>query len=143
MSRHVGARRAQKNRRPLARFAIPVVTGVVIFGAVTAFAATLSVSSKSLASGNATVSSCNATAAVSYSTTYSAALPGYKVSTAPVTTAAACNGLSFKLTLTGTAGASLAEVTGTLDAAGAASPDFSTSNVAAANVTGVSVVITG
>ena len=45
--------------------------------------------------------------------------------------------------MTGAGNASLAEQTGNLDAAGAASPDFSTSTIAAANVTGVSVVVTG
>ena len=138
------AERPQKLRaRGLARFAVPAVAGVVIFGAVTAFAATLSVNGKTLGSGNATVSSCNSGATVTYTTAYSATLPGYKVGTAPVTTAAACNGFAFKVTLTGAGNASLAEVTGTLDASGNASPDFSASNIAAANVTGVSVVITG
>jgi hypothetical protein len=122
---------------------IPVATGVVIFGAVTGFAATLSVSSKTLGSGNASVSSCNSAATVTYTTAYSASLPGYKVATAPVTTAAACNGFAYKVTLTGTGNASLAEVTGALDASGNATPDFTASNIAAANVTGVSVVITG
>jgi hypothetical protein len=125
------------------RLLVPLVAGVVTFGAVTAFAATLNVTSKSLGSGNATVAGCNATAAVSYTTTYSASLPGYKVATAPVTTAAGCATMAYKVTLTGTSNASLAEVTGTLDAAGAAAPDFSSSNVAASAVTGVSVVITG
>lgn len=115
----------------------------MVFGAVTAFAATLSVSGKTLGSGNATVSSCNSGATVTYNTTYSATLPGYKVGTAPVTTAATCNGFAYKVTLTGAGNASLAEVTGTLDASGNASPDFSASNIAAANVTGISVVITG
>ncbi|HWC33453.1 MAG TPA: hypothetical protein VG650_01380 [Mycobacteriales bacterium] len=116
---------------------------MVVFGAVTAFAASLSVSSKSLGAGNATVSSCNASAAVTYNTAYSSTVPGYKVSTAPVTTAAACNGLAYKVTLTGAGNASLAEVSGTLDASGNASPDFSTNNISAATVTGVSVTITG
>lgn len=129
--------------RRLARLVVPAVTGVVVFGAVTAFAATLSVNGKTLGAGNATVSSCNSSASVTYTTAYSATLPGYKVATAPVTTAAACNGFAYKVTLTGAANASLAEVTGTLDASGNASPDFSASNIAAANVTGVSVVITG
>jgi hypothetical protein len=133
----------KRRRRGATRFLIPAVTGVVIFGAVTAFAATLSVSSKTLGSGNASVSSCNSGATVTYTTAYSATLPGYKVATAPVTTAAGCNGFAFKVTLTGAANAALAEVTGTLDASGNATPDFSTSNIAAANVTGVSVVITG
>lgn len=143
MGSHAANDRAGRRRGGALRFAVPAVTGVVVFGAVTAFAATLSVSSKSLGSGNATVSSCNASATVTYNTTYASSLPGYKVSTAPVTTASGCNGMSFKVTLTGSGNASLAEVTGTLDATGAASPDFSASNISAANVTGVSVVITG
>ncbi|MDQ1684225.1 MAG: hypothetical protein QOC82_962 [Frankiaceae bacterium] len=143
MGSHAQTGRSRRTRGGIARFAIPVVTGVVIFGAVTAFAATLSVNSKSLGSGNATVSSCNTAATVTYTTAYAATLPGYKVATAPVTTAAACNGFAYKVTLTGAANAALAEVTGTLDASGNATPDFSASNIAAANVTGVSVVITG
>ncbi|MDX6217983.1 MAG: hypothetical protein QOG99_3567 [Frankiales bacterium] len=125
------------------RYLVPIIAGVTVFGTVTAFAATLNVSSQTLGSGNATVASCNATAAVTYTTAYSATLPGYKVLTAPVTTAAACASKAFKVTLTGAANASLAEITGTLDASGNASPDFSASNISAANVTGVSVVISG
>jgi hypothetical protein len=139
MSRHAAAR----PRRGRVRFLAPVVVGVVVFGAVTAFAASLSVSSKSLGAGNATVATCNATAAVTYNVGYSATLPGYRVTTAPITTAVGCNGLAYKVTLTGAGNASLGEVSGALDSSGAASPDFSTSNVAASGVTGVSVVITG
>src|SRR3954453_6162801 len=64
-------------------YAVPAIGGVAVFGAVTAFAATLTVNSKSLGSGNATVSSCNASASVSYSSVYAASLPGYKVTTTP------------------------------------------------------------
>ena len=134
---------APRAPRRLKRLAIPLIAGLVVFGGVTAFAASLSVSSKTLGSGNATMTSCNSTAAVSYTTAYSATLPGYKVATAPVTTAVACATLSYKVTLTGASNASLGEITGTLDAAGAAAPDFSSQNIAASAVTGVSVVITG
>jgi flagellar basal body-associated protein FliL len=137
------AKRQPASRRRGKRFLIPLIVGVVTFGAVTAFAATLTVNSKSLGSGNATVTSCNASAAVTYNTSYSATLPGYKVTTAPVTSAVACATLSHKVTLTGASNASLGEVSGTLDASGNASPDFSSSNIAASLVTGVSVVITG
>lgn len=125
------------------RFLVPAVAGVITFGAVTAFAASLNVTSKTLGSGNATVNGCNATAAVTYNTAYSATLPGYKVTTAPVTTAVGCATMAYKVTLTGTSNASLAEVTGTLDSSGAANPDFTSNNIAASAVTGVSVVITG
>ena len=125
------------------RYTVPIVAGVVVFGAVTAFAATLTVNSKTLGAGNATVASCNATAAVTYNTVYAAALPGYKVTTAPVTTAVACATFAYKATLSGAAGVSLGEITGVLDATGLASPDFTASNITAASVTGISVVITG
>ena len=139
MSRHA----ASPSRRGRLRFLAPLVVGVVVFGAVTAFAASLTVSSKSLGSGNATVATCNATAAVTYNVGYSATLPGYKVTTAPITTAAACTGLAYRVTLTGAGNTSLGEVTGTLDSSGGGSPDFSASNIAASGVTGVSVVISG
>jgi hypothetical protein len=129
--------------RGVSRFLLPVIVGVIVFGAVTAFAATLNVSSKSLGSGNAAVSSCNASANVTYNTSYASTIPGYKVTTAPITTSASCSGLSYKVTLTGAGNSALGEVTGTLDASGNASPDFSASNVAASVVTGVAVVITG
>src|SRR4051794_4556330 len=143
--RTMGAHAAKKRRTPRVRkrFLIPAVAGVVTFGAVTAFAASLSLTSKSLGSGNANVNACNASAAVSYTTTYSASLPGYKVNTAPVISASTCNGLSYKVTLTGASNASLGEATGNLDVNGAATADFSTGSIAASAVTGVYVVITG
>jgi hypothetical protein len=126
------------------RFVVPVVAGVLVFGAATAFAASLSLNSTSLASGNATVASCNASANVSYTTAYDATIPGYKVATAPITTAAACAGLAYKVTLTGAGNVSLAEVTGTLAAVtGDATATFAPAVVSAALVTGVSVVVTG
>ena len=125
------------------RLIIALVVGLVIFAMVYAFAATLNVNTKSLGAGGNAVASCNASANVSYNAVYSAALPGYKVSTVPITSAAGCANMAFRVTLTGAANASLGEVTGNLDATGAASPDFSASNVAASAVTGVQLVITG
>ncbi|HEX4427688.1 MAG TPA: hypothetical protein VHZ96_00310 [Frankiaceae bacterium] len=125
------------------RFIAPVLAGVVVFGAVTAFAAGFTVTSKTVVSGNATVSACNAGAAVSYTTAWDATVPGYVVSTAPITTAAGCGLMAYKVTLTGAAGVSLAEQTGSLIAAGSASPNFATNKILAANVVGISVTITG
>ena len=141
----MGKHQARRSFRPtgFARFALPAVVGVVVFGSVTAFAASLSVTSKTLGSGNATVASCNASVSVSYNTAYASTIPGYKVTTAPVTSAVGCATMAYKVTLTGAASASLAEISGTLDASGNASPDFTASNVSAALVTGVSVAITG
>lgn len=119
------------------------MVGVVTFGAVTAFAATLNVSSKSLSAGNASVSTCNAAANVTYTTSYSSSLPGYIVATAPITTAGTCSGMSFKVTLTGASGQLGTDVPGTLDGTGAGTATFTSQGISAALVTGVSVVITG
>jgi uncharacterized membrane protein YesL len=123
------------------RYLMPLLAGVIVFGAVTAFAASLTVSSKSLGSGNATVSSCNSTAAVSYTTSFVSG--NYQVATLPVTSAAGCASMAYKVTITGTGvlATTPVEVTGTLDAAGAASPSVP-AGVLAADVNVVSVVIT-
>lgn len=125
------------------RYLVPILAGVMVFGVATAFAASMTVSSTGLGAGNGSVSACNATASVTYNTSYASGIPGYKVTTAPVTTAAGCASKAYKVTLSGAANASLGEITGTLDASGNASPDFSASNISAASVTGVSVVVTG
>src|SRR3954468_426057 len=103
----MGKHQARRGIRPngLARFALPAVVGIVVFGSVTAFAASLSVTSKTLGSGNATVASCNATVSVSYNTAYASTIPGYKVTTAPVTSAVGCATMAYKVTLTGASNA--------------------------------------
>ncbi len=125
------------------RYIAPALAGVVVFGAVTAFAAGFTVTSNTVVSGNATVSACNASAAVSYTTAWDATVPGYVVATAPVTTGAGCASMAYKVTLTGTSGVSLAEQTGSLSGAGGATPSFATNKILASNVLGISVTITG
>jgi hypothetical protein len=125
------------------RFVAPVVAGVVVFGAVTAFAAGFTVTSKTVVSGSATVNACNSSAAVSYTTSWDATVPGYVVATAPVTTGAGCATMAYKVTLTGTSGVSLAEQTGSLSGTGTATPSFATNKILASNVLGISVTITG
>jgi len=128
------------------KYFIPAAAGVVVFGGVTAFAATLTVNSSSLGSGNATVASCNSAAAVAYSTTPTTNAKTYDVSTATVTTSGTgtgCANMAFKVTLLGANNATLGEKTGTLDANGAGSVDFTTATVPASDVVGVAVVVTG
>ncbi len=135
-----------RHQRPRGRkkiLAAAVVAGAAAMVPTWAFASTLPLTTKTLGAGAATVASCNTAATISYNTAYSAAIPGYKVSTTPVVSAIACANMAYRVTLSGTASATLAEVTGTLDNAGAASPDFSSSNVSASAVLGVSVVISG
>jgi hypothetical protein len=127
------------------KYLIPLGAGVVVFGAVTAFAATLNVSSTSLAAGNALVTSCNDNAAVSYANVANGT--AFKVGTTTVTTSGAqspgCGSMTFQVTLTGASGA-LASKTGTLASNGTGTVDFSTGTaVDPHDVTGVSVVITG
>lgn len=125
------------------KFLVPAVAGVVVFGAVTAFAATLTVNTNSLGSGTATVASCNSSAVVTYNTAATTNAKTYDVTTAPVTSAATCSGKSYKVTLLGASNASLGEITGTLNTSGAATPDFTSLGIAAEDVVGVSVVISG
>jgi hypothetical protein len=124
---------------------LPLGAGVVVFGAVTAFAATLSVNTTSLGAGNATVASCNTSASVSYTTAPSGAgtTKTYQVATAPITSNATCHGMSYKVSLLGAGNAVLAEQTGTLDTNGSDAPDLSGNHIAAQDVTGLAVVITG
>ena len=122
------------------KYLLPLGAGVVIFGAVTAFAATLNVNSTSLGAGNATVSSCQTNAAVSYATT------GNTVSSATVTvsglTGTPCDTLPVQVTLTGSGSALPVTRTGTI-AGSSATLDFSSAGINAHDVTGVSVVVSG
>jgi hypothetical protein len=122
------------------KFVLPVGAGVVVFGVVTAFAASLNVSSDSLGAGNATVAACQSAAHVTYSTT------GTTVDSADVTFSGGavgdeCDGLSAEVTLSGTNSLSAAATATVANAV--ASADFSSANVNAEDVTDVSVVISG
>src|SRR3954468_23421111 len=83
---------------PMKKYALPIGAGVVVFGVVTAFAASLTVNSDSLAAGNATVAACQDHAHVAYATS------GLTVTAATVTfsngTAGACDTLDAEVTLT-------------------------------------------
>ncbi len=126
------------------RHAVPLIAGLVVFGAVTAFAAGFSVNSTTIQSGSATVGGCGAVAAVTYNMVWDAGLSAYKVSTAPVTTGTGCKGMGYKVTVTSAGNVSLGEITGTLDSiTGAAAPDFTSRNILVSNVGGVSVTVTG
>lgn len=124
------------------KFLLPLGAGVVVFGVATAFAATLTVNSKSLGAGSASVTSCNSSANVSYNTTAGSS-NNFIVTTAPVTSAASCANMSFQVSLYDGSGATLGSVTGTLSATGTAAPDFTSDAIDASSVQNVAVVITG
>ena len=125
---------------------LALLIGAVVFGSIYGLAASLGVSSKTLGAGNVSVAACQSgTLTASYATAYDSTIPGYKVGVTTVTgLQSGCYTMSFKITLVNTSNTSLAEVTGTTPSSGTSfTADFTTNNVAAANVTGVHVVITG
>lgn len=130
------------------RYLVPVVAGVTVFGAATAFAASLTVDSNYLGSGNDDVASCAAIVTADYTAlAYDDSPYGYKVGSVPITSHADCAGMSFKISLTGPGVSRAAlpggEISNVLNVSGGFTADFSAANILAADVTGVSVVITG
>lgn len=132
------------------RTALAVIAGVMVFGVVYGFAASLNLSSQTLGAGNSSVAACqSATLTASYATTYSSSIPGYKVGVVTVsgldtTSTPNCASKSFRVTLTGSSNTSLSEVTGTTPASGTTfTADFTSSSVSSAAVQGIHVVIAG
>lgn len=126
-----------------------LLVGAVVFATVYGFAASLSVSSSSLGAGTTAVAACQSTAlTATYAVAYDSAIPAYKVGILTVTgldtTAGKCPSKAFKITLTNSSSTSLGEVTGTTPSSGTSfTADFTASNVSAAAVTNVHVVISG
>ena len=127
------------------RALVLALAGVLTFGAVYGFAASLNLTTDSLGAANTTVAACQAGAMnATYTSTYSASTPGYSVGTVTVTgLAATCYSKAYKITLSGAASASLGEATGTTPAAGTSFAATFSPAVNAASVTGISVVISG
>jgi hypothetical protein len=128
------------------RLILALMTAMVVFGGVYGLAASLNVSSQTLGSGNSAVAACQSgTLAVSYAVSYESTIPGHEVGVVTVSgLESGCYSKAFKVTLTNTSNASLGEVSSTTPAAGTSfTADFGSSNVPAANVTGVHVVISG
>jgi hypothetical protein len=126
-----------------------LLAGIVVFATVYGFAASLSVSTASLGAGTSSVAACqNATLTASYAVSYDSSIPAYKVGIVTVngldTGAGKCPSKAFKVTLTNASNTSLGEVTGTTPSSGTSfTADFSSSNVSAAAVTNIHVVISG
>jgi hypothetical protein len=133
---------ALARRRTLVALAL-VLT---LAGTTQGFAATLGTGTSTLAAGNATVASCQASGdpTGTYSVAYDPALGGYAVAAVTVTNLdTSCAGKTISLTLTGTGGGSLGALSGTVPAGGGSLALTPGSTVAAAGVTGVSVAIAG
>jgi len=128
------------------RAVVALLVSGVVFGAIYGLAASLGVSSSSLGAGNSSVAACQgATLTSSYATAYDSTIPGYKVGVVTVSgLASTCYSKSFRIALVNTSNTSLGEVTGTAPSSGTTfTADFTSSNVSAASVTGVHVLIAG
>src|SRR5690349_13303035 len=127
-------------KRALAAFLLALVTFAGVYG----LAASLNLTTDSLGAADTTVAACQAGAMnATYTSTYSATVPGYTVGTVTVTgLASTCYSKAYKITLSGAAGASLGEATGTTPATGTSFAATFT-GVNAASVTGIGVVISG
>jgi hypothetical protein len=122
---------------------VALVVASIVFAGVYGFAASLGITSNGLGAGNAVVAACGTGINAAYTTAYASGIPGYSVSQVNLTNIpAACLSKSYRIQLTGAAGAAVgAEMTGTLPASGTTANIATSGNVDASRVTGVSVVI--
>jgi hypothetical protein len=122
---------------------VALVVASIVFAGVYGFAASLGITSNGLGAGNAVVAACGTGINAAYTTAYASGIPGYSVSQVNLTNIpAACLSKSYRIQLTGAAGAAVgAEMTGTLPASGTTANIATSGNVDASLVTGVSVVI--
>jgi hypothetical protein len=119
------------------------VVGVTVFGGTYGLAASLGLTTDTLGAAQTVVAACQAgTMNVTYTPSYSSALPGYNVTAMTVAgLQAGCYSKSYRVTVSGAAGASLAEVTGTAPTSG--TTIALTVTASAASITGVAVVFEG
>jgi hypothetical protein len=124
------------------KLVLAAVVSCIVFAGVYGFAASLGLSSSGLGAGSSVVAACGSGIQAAYTTAYAAGISGYAVSQVNLSAIpAGCQSKSYKVQLTGAAGAAVgAEMSGTL-------PASATANIAASGnpdaslVTGVSVVI--
>lgn len=127
------------------RALIAAVLGLATFGSVYGLAASLNLDTDSLGAAETTVAACQAgQLTATYTSTYSATLPGYQVGTVTVNgLAATCYTKAYKITLLGAGNASLGEATGTTPSSGTSFAATFSPALSAALVTGISVVVSG
>ena len=127
------------------RVLVALFAGVLTFGVVFGAAASLNLTTDSLGAATTTVAACQAGVLdATYTSTYSAAAPGYTVGTVTVTgLAATCYSMAYRITLSGAGNASLGEATGTTPASGTSFAATFAPAVVAVSVTGISLVISG
>jgi len=122
---------------------LAAVAGVTVFGGAYGLAASLGLTTDTLGSAETVVAACQAGAMnVTYTPSYSSALPGYNVTAMTITgLQSGCYSKNYRVTVSGAASASLAEVTGTAPTSG--TTIALTVSASAASITGVAVVFEG
>ena len=127
------------------RVLVVAVAGVLTFGAVYGFAASLNLTTESLGAADTTVAACQASQlTATYTSSYSSTVPGYAVGTVTVTgLAATCYSKAYRITLSGSGNTSLGEATGTTPATGTSFSATFSPALNAASITGIAVVISG
>jgi len=125
------------------KLVVAAVVASIVFAGVYGFAASLGLTSSGLGAGNAVVAACGTGINAAYTTAYSSTIPGYSVSQVNLSSIpAACLSKSYRIQLTGAAGAAVgSEMTGTLPASGTTASISTSGAVDASLVTGISVVI--
>jgi hypothetical protein len=127
------------------RLLMILAAGALTFGTVYGFAASLNLNTESLGAAHTVVAACQAgPLTATYTSSYAAAEPGYRVGSVTVTgLASTCYSKAYRITLTGASDVSLGEVTGTTPASGTSFNATLGTAVSAAAVVGISVVISG
>jgi hypothetical protein len=143
--RHGRSAAWQKWGVTLKRALVIALAGVLTFGVVYGFAASLNLTTESLGAADTTVAACQAGAlTATYTSSYSAAVPGYAVGTVTVTgLASTCYSKGYKITLSGSGNASLGEATGTTPSSGTSFAATFSPAINAVSITGIGVVISG
>lgn len=125
------------------KLALAVVSAVTVFGGVYGFAASLGATTSGLGADSKIVSACGTGIAASYTTSYSASLPGYTVGSVDLSSIpATCLSKGYKIQLTGASGAAVGgEMSGNLPSSGTTATIATSGTVDASLVQGISVVI--
>jgi len=132
-----------RNATRLTKMVIAGVVALTVFASVYGFAASLGLTTSGLGAGSAVVAACGNGIQASYTTSYASGIPGYAVSQVNLSSIpAACLSKSYKIQLTGAAGATIgSEMSGTLPSSGTTANIATSGNPDASLVTGISVVI--
>jgi hypothetical protein len=135
--------RKLRNATRLTKMVVATIAAATVFGGVYGFAASLGLTSSGLGAGNAVVAACGTGIQAAYTSAYSASIPGYSVSQVNLSSIpAACLSKSYRIQLTGAAGAAVgSEMSGTLPSSGTTANISTSGSPDASLVTGISVVI--